>query len=76
MNKKYKLVNQDDVNEEIHLGEHKNEKEATNEALNQLGWSLVEIKDDDDTPDFTASEDEQIFQQMKKDGFNPGRIFH
>lgn len=75
MNKKYKLVNQDDVNEEIHLGEHKNEEEATNEALNQLGWSLVEIKDDNDKTDFTASDNEQVFQMLKKGNFNPGRLF-
>jgi uncharacterized Zn finger protein (UPF0148 family) len=43
--KKYKLVNNSDGNEEIEL-ESNTEEDATAEAFEVLGWSLVAYKND------------------------------
>ncbi|KKN55667.1 hypothetical protein LCGC14_0579690 [marine sediment metagenome] len=44
---KYKLVNQNDGNDEIELGEFLNDDIAAGAALNQLGWSLVKEEKDE-----------------------------
>ena len=41
MAKLYKLVNQNDGNEEIELGEFEEETEAYIDAVGTLGWALV-----------------------------------
>jgi hypothetical protein len=46
--KEYKLVNHHDGNDEIELGEHESEEQATIAAFDTLGWSLVEVQYEDE----------------------------
>ena len=43
----YKLVHNMDGNEELEVGECKNEHGAYVEALKVLGWSLVKVESED-----------------------------